>query len=131
LRRQLWSDADRSGSTETKRRSKKSNCYELGTALAQLTGKGPSAPSHEQKLFWGEINKMKAAVLHAFDEKLTAKEFVKYEDVTDPKITRPADVVVRIGGAGVCRTDLHIVEGIWRSKVDVKLPYIMGHENAG
>jgi NAD+-dependent secondary alcohol dehydrogenase Adh1 len=131
LRRQLWSDADRSGSTETKRRSKKSNCYELGTALAQLTGKGPSAPSHEQKFFWGEINKMKAAVLHAFDEKLTAKEFVKYEDVTDPKITRPADVVVRIGGAGVCRTDLHIVEGIWRSKVDVKLPYIMGHENAG
>src|SRR6266702_2349693 len=74
---------------------------------------------------------MKAAVLHAFDEKLTAKEFVKYEDVTDPKISRPMDVIVRIGGAGVCRTDLHIVEGIWRSKVDVKLPYIMGHENAG
>src|ERR1700727_165270 len=74
---------------------------------------------------------MKAAVLHAFDEKLTAKEFVKYEDVTDPKITRPADVVVRIGGAGVCRTDLHIVEGMWRSKVDVNLPYIMGHEYAG
>src|ERR1700675_4510911 len=74
---------------------------------------------------------MKAAVLHAFDEKLTAKEFVKYEDVTDPKIMRPADVIVRIGGAGVCRTDLHIVEGIWRSKVDGKLPYIMGHENAG
>ncbi len=38
---------------------------------------------------------------------------------------------MRIGGAGVCRTDLHIVEGIWRSKVDVQLPYIMGHENAG
>ena len=74
---------------------------------------------------------MKAAVLHAFDEKLTAKEFVTYEDVTDPKISRPTDVIVRIGGAGVCRTDLHIVEGIWRSKVDVKLPYIMGHENAG
>jgi NAD+-dependent secondary alcohol dehydrogenase Adh1 len=74
---------------------------------------------------------MKAAVLHAFDEQLTAKEFVRYEDVADPKITRPTDVIVRIGGAGVCRTDLHVVEGIWRSKVDVKLPYIMGHENAG
>src|SRR6266850_30609 len=74
---------------------------------------------------------MKAAVLHTFDEKLTAKEFVTYEDVTDPKISRPTDVIVRVGGAGVCRTDLHIVEGIWRSKVDVKLPYIMGHENAG
>ncbi len=55
---------------------------------------------------------MKAAVLHEFDEKLTAKEFVRYESVTDPKISRPMDVVVRIGGAGVCRTDLHIVEGI-------------------
>src|SRR6202000_2520495 len=74
---------------------------------------------------------MKAAVLHAFDETLTAKEFVRYESVTDPKISRPMDVVVRIGGAGVCRTDLHVVEGIWRSKVDVALPYIMGHENAG
>lgn len=35
---------------------------------------------------------MKAAVLHAFDQKLTAMEFVRYEDVTGPKITRPADV---------------------------------------
>ena len=52
---------------------------------------------------------MKAAVLHDFDEKLTAEEFVKYEDVPDPKITRPTDVIVRIGGAGVCRTDLHII----------------------
>lgn len=74
---------------------------------------------------------MKAAVLHSFDEKLESPEFVRYEDVPDPKIERPNDVVVRIGGAGVCRTDLHIIEGIWRSKVDVKLPYIMGHENAG
>ena len=74
---------------------------------------------------------MKAAVLHAFDETLTAKEFVKYENVADPKVQQPNDVIVRIGGAGVCRTDLHIVEGIWRSKVDVNLPYIMGHENAG
>jgi NAD+-dependent secondary alcohol dehydrogenase Adh1 len=74
---------------------------------------------------------MKAAVLHEFDEKLTAREFVRYGDVTDPKISRPTDVIVRIGGAGVCRTDLHIVEGIWRSKVDVRLPYIMGHEKCG
>jgi NAD+-dependent secondary alcohol dehydrogenase Adh1 len=74
---------------------------------------------------------MKAAVLHKFDEKLSSAEFVRYEEVPNPTITKPTDVIVRIGGAGVCRTDLHIVEGIWRSKVDVKLPYIMGHENAG
>ena len=74
---------------------------------------------------------MKAAVLHRYDEKLTADQFVQYETVADPKIAKPTDVVVRIGGAGVCRTDLHVVEGIWRDKVSVKLPYIMGHENAG
>ncbi len=74
---------------------------------------------------------MKAAVLHQYDEALSGDEFVRYEDVADPKLRRPNDVVVRIGGAGVCRTDLHIVEGIWRSKVEVALPYIMGHENAG
>ena len=74
---------------------------------------------------------MKAAVLHRYDETLTSNEFVQYEDVPDLAIEKPTDVIVRIGGAGVCRTDLHIVEGIWRSKVDVALPYIMGHENAG
>lgn len=74
---------------------------------------------------------MKAAVLHHYDETLSSETFVHYEEVPDPKIERPTDVIVRIGGAGVCRTDLHIVEGIWRSKVDVQLPYIMGHENAG
>ena len=53
------------------------------------------------------------------------------EDVADPKIAAPTDVVVRIGGAGVCRTDLHIVEGVWRGLVEVEFPHIMGHENAG
>ncbi|MCB8883545.1 NAD(P)-dependent alcohol dehydrogenase [Acidisoma cellulosilytica] len=74
---------------------------------------------------------MKAAVLHRYDETLSSDTFVQYEDVPDPKIEKPTDVILRVGGAGVCRTDLHIVEGIWRSKVDVQLPYIMGHENAG
>lgn len=74
---------------------------------------------------------MKAAVLRAFDGKLAAKEFVRFEDLADPKISRPTNAIVRIGGAGVCRTDLHVIEGVRRSKVDVNLPYIMGHEYAG
>jgi D-arabinose 1-dehydrogenase-like Zn-dependent alcohol dehydrogenase len=28
-------------------------------------------------------------------------------------------VIVRIGGAGVCRTDLHIVEGISKSRTSI------------
>lgn len=74
---------------------------------------------------------MKAAVLHQYNESLSGDSFVRYGDVPDPKIESPTDVIVRIGGAGVCRTDLHVVEGLWRGKVDVELPYIMGHENAG
>ena len=76
-------------------------------------------------------DQMKAAVLERYDEKLSGDAFVRYMDVPDPKIAAATDVIVRIGGAGVCRTDLHIVEGIWRGKVEVALPYIMGHENAG
>lgn len=48
-----------------------------------------------------------------------------------PEPTGPFDVVVKIGGAGVCRTDLHILEGQWAEKSDVVLPYTIGHENAG
>jgi NAD+-dependent secondary alcohol dehydrogenase Adh1 len=39
--------------------------------------------------------------------------------------------VVKIGGAGVCRTDLHIIEGQWADRTGVPLPYTLGHENAG
>src|SRR5579885_931043 len=74
---------------------------------------------------------MKAAILAEYDSTLSRPQFVSYQDVPDPKITGGSDVIVRIGGAGVCRTDLHIVEGLWRDRVRIKLPYIMGHENAG
>ena len=74
---------------------------------------------------------MKAARLHTFDETLTREELLRLEELPDPKVQAPDDVIVRIGGAGLCRTDLHIVEGIWRAKVDRPLPYVLGHENAG
>jgi NAD+-dependent secondary alcohol dehydrogenase Adh1 len=74
---------------------------------------------------------MKAAVLENYDTSLGRPDFVVYKDVPEPKIQGPNDIIVRVGGAGVCRTDLHVIEGLWRDRVPVKLPYIMGHENAG
>jgi NAD+-dependent secondary alcohol dehydrogenase Adh1 len=68
---------------------------------------------------------MKAARLHAYHEAL------KVDEVDEPKITGPLDVIVKIGAAGLCRTDLHIQEGQWAEKSEVKLPYTPGHENAG
>jgi NAD+-dependent secondary alcohol dehydrogenase Adh1 len=37
---------------------------------------------------------------------------------------------VRIGGAGVCATDLHAIEGLMEG-IGVRLPRVLGHENAG
>jgi NAD+-dependent secondary alcohol dehydrogenase Adh1 len=68
---------------------------------------------------------MKAARLHAYHEAL------KVDEVDEPKISGPLDVIVKIGAAGLCRTDLHIQEGQWAEKSEVKLPYTPGHENAG
>jgi NAD+-dependent secondary alcohol dehydrogenase Adh1 len=68
---------------------------------------------------------MKAVRLHHYEE------LPKIEEVNEPKISGPFDVIVRIGGAGLCRTDLHIIEGQWVEKSGVTLPYTLGHENAG
>jgi NAD+-dependent secondary alcohol dehydrogenase Adh1 len=53
------------------------------------------------------------------------------DEVAEPTITGPLDVIVKIGGAGVCRTDLHVIEGQWDAAMGTPLPYILGHENAG
>ena len=58
-------------------------------------------------------------------------ENLEMKDVPKPEVTGPFDVIVRIGGAGVCRTDIHILEGQWAEKSQVTLPYTIGHENAG
>jgi NAD+-dependent secondary alcohol dehydrogenase Adh1 len=68
---------------------------------------------------------MKAARLHAYHEPL------QLDEVEEPRTLGPLDVVVRIGAAGLCRTDLHIQEGQWAEKSGVELPYTLGHENAG
>jgi NAD+-dependent secondary alcohol dehydrogenase Adh1 len=68
---------------------------------------------------------MRAARLHQYHEPL------KLDEVDEPKAEGALDVVVRIGAAGLCRTDLHIQEGQWAEKSGVKLPYTPGHENSG
>ncbi|MEJ7703607.1 MAG: NAD(P)-dependent alcohol dehydrogenase [Geodermatophilaceae bacterium] len=68
---------------------------------------------------------MKAVRLHEYHQ------LPVVEEVAEPSIQGPLDVIVKIGGAGVCRTDLHIVEGQWAEAMGVALPYTIGHENAG
>lgn len=76
---------------------------------------------------------MRAARLHKYQETddIDYGNALELAEVDEPKATEPYDVIVKIGGAGLCRTDLHIVEGQWKEKSGVELPYTLGHENAG
>ncbi len=69
-----------------------------------------------------------------------AAQLVSYEkdfqirQVDDPTVTDPHDVIVRVGAAGFCRTDIHL----WLGQFDamqkgagVDLPFTCGHETAG
>jgi NAD+-dependent secondary alcohol dehydrogenase Adh1 len=71
------------------------------------------------------MNMMRAVQVVGYHDKLQMTE------LPIPEPSGPFDVVVKIGGAGVCRTDLHILEGQWAEKSNVQLPYTIGHENAG
>ena len=68
---------------------------------------------------------MRAVRLHGYHQQPVV------EEVPEPVVKGPLDVVVKIGGAGVCRTDLHIIEGQWAEAMGIALPYTIGHENAG
>src|SRR6202046_295034 len=68
---------------------------------------------------------MKAVRLHAFNQS------PQIDEVPEPKITHPLDVIVKIGGPGVCGTYLHIILGQWDAAMGTPLPYTLGHENAG
>ena len=67
---------------------------------------------------------MKAALLREYHRPL---------DLVDRPVPEPqqtSDVLVRVGGAGVCATDLHAIDGLMEP-AGVTLPLILGHENAG
>ena len=75
---------------------------------------------------------MKVAKLYEYDPAMNVQLVI--EEAAPPTINNPDEVVVKVGAAGLCRTDLHIIEGVWKDIMDVEgslLPYVMGHENAG
>lgn len=68
---------------------------------------------------------MKAAAMYAEND-------IRYDDVADPKIEGDRDVIVRVGAAGVCQTDLHTLQGQLAEAFGLpEAPYVLGHENAG
>ena len=64
---------------------------------------------------------MKAVRLHRYHEKPVL------DDVAEPEVQGPLDVIVKVGGAGVCRTDLHIILEQWDAAMSPTLPGRPGH----
>src|SRR3712207_5356475 len=76
---------------------------------------------------------VKAARLHRYDEGIPP-DSLTVEEIEEPKVGGPLEVIVRVGAAGLCRTDIHVIEGQWAPIQDpdgALLPYVPGHENAG
>lgn len=71
---------------------------------------------------------MKAAFLPGYRQDYVV------ETTADPEPPGPGEIIVKVGAAGVCRTDLHIWHGDFRETHEsggVELPVICGHETAG
>jgi NAD+-dependent secondary alcohol dehydrogenase Adh1 len=68
---------------------------------------------------------MKAVRLHSYHEA------PRLDDVPEPTITNPHDVILRVAGAGLCRTDVHIRDGWFAPAVATELPLTLGHETTG
>lgn len=52
---------------------------------------------------------------------------VRVQDMSDPRIERPTDALVRITRTNICGSDLHMYEG----RTDMKPGRVLGHENVG
>jgi propanol-preferring alcohol dehydrogenase/NAD+-dependent secondary alcohol dehydrogenase Adh1 len=68
---------------------------------------------------------MRAAQVLAYGKPVSVNE------VDEPRIRDPHDVIVRIAGTGVCRTDVHILHGELEEAFHPSLPLTLGHENSG
>jgi S-(hydroxymethyl)glutathione dehydrogenase/alcohol dehydrogenase len=62
----------------------------------------------------------RAAVLHSAHEPLVIERVIAAD-------LKPTDVLVRICAAGLCHTDLEVIEGSLRNP----MPIVLGHEAAG
>jgi alcohol dehydrogenase len=63
---------------------------------------------------------MKASVFHS------PKKIV-YEEIPDPRIEEPNDIIVKVTSTAICGTDLHIYNGF----LPQKKPMVLGHEFMG
>src|SRR5881397_2820591 len=72
----------------------------------------------------GRRTTMRAARLHVLGQPL------RIDEIAVPEVARD-EVLIRIAGAGVCHSDVHIRTGGFPLPPGFELPLTLGHENAG
>ena len=70
------------------------------------------------------IETMSSARIHNYQEPLAI------DNTSKPKVYGE-EILVRVGGAGLCHSDLHLINGEWKDVIPLKLPKTPGHEIAG
>jgi propanol-preferring alcohol dehydrogenase len=68
---------------------------------------------------------MVAARIHKYSSPLVV------EDIQKPIVAGPESVLLKVGAAGLCHSDLHLINGHWQKALPLELPIIPGHEVAG
>lgn len=68
---------------------------------------------------------MLAARIHEYQKPLVV------ESIPKPEMVSGEAVLIKIGAAGLCHSDLHLINGEWKDAIPLALPKIPGHENAG
>ncbi len=68
---------------------------------------------------------MLSARIHEYQKPLVV------ESVSKPSNIHGEAVVVKVGAAGLCHSDLHLINGEWKDAIPLVLPKTPGHENAG
>lgn len=84
--------------------------------------------AHESSQKYNENNNadtILSARLYEYQKPLVIDRIPKHT------VTRGEEVLVKVGGAGLCHSDLHLINGKWKDAIPLHLPQTPGHEVSG
>lgn len=70
-------------------------------------------------------NTILSARIHEYQKPLSI------DNIPKPTISSGEQVLVKVSAAGLCHSDLHLINGDWKDILPIKLPIAPGHEVAG
>ena len=71
------------------------------------------------------VETMLSARIHRYQEPLVI------DTIPRSTVAHGEEVLIKVGAAGLCHSDLHLINGEWKDVLPLKLPKTPGHEVAG